>query len=275
MIPKVVAQLMAGRNRGRWGNSQENTFVLLAVRHYFDTFEDVDPDFVARVWLGDLYAAEHTYEGRSTEQNRSVVPMAELIAGGDTDIVVANDGEGRLYYRLGLRYAPDDFELDPLDRGFVVQREYETVDDPADVRRDADGTWHIRAGANVRVRLTMVADSLRNDVALIDPLPAGMEALNPVLHGTPDVRIDDGGDPRPLDAWEPWWFWAWYDHENRRDDRVEAITSRLWAGVYEYSYIARATTPGSFVVPPTRAEEIYAPETFGRSGSDLVVIEDS
>ena len=36
--------------------------------------------------------------------------------------------------------------------------------------------------------------------------------------------------------------------------------------------VAQATTPGEFVVPPTRAEEIYAPETFGRAASDRVVV---
>lgn len=58
-----------------------------------------------------------------------------------------------------------------------------------------------------------------------------------------------------------------------RDERVEAFTSLLWEGVYSYSYTARATTPGSFVVPPTKAEEMYAPETFGRGASDRVVVE--
>jgi hypothetical protein len=43
--------------------------------------------------------------------------------------------------------------------------------------------------------------------------------------------------------------------------------------VYTYSYVARATTPGEFVVPPTKAEEMYAPETFGRSASDRLVVE--
>jgi uncharacterized protein YfaS (alpha-2-macroglobulin family) len=37
--------------------------------------------------------------------------------------------------------------------------------------------------------------------------------------------------------------------------------------------MARATTPGTFVVPPTKAEEMYMPETFGRSASDRVVVE--
>ena len=33
----------------------------------------------------------------------------------------------------------------------------------------------------VRVRLTMVADARRTHVALVDPLPAGLEPVNPAL----------------------------------------------------------------------------------------------
>jgi len=39
--------------------------------------------------------------------------------------------------------------------------------------------------------------------------------------------------------------------------------------------VARATTPGSFVVPPPRAEEMYHPETFGRGGTDRLVVEEA
>ncbi len=266
LIPKVVTGLLAHRVRGRWNNIQENTFILLALERYFDTFEATDPNFVARVWLGDLYAAEHTYAGRSTDRGSTLIPMAELLAAGDSDLIVQKDGEGRLYYRLGLRYAPDDLDLEPLDRGFVVQRSYEAVGDPADVWLDDDGVWQVRAGAEVRVNVTMVNDSRRTNMALIDPLPAGFEPLNPSLAVTGDVDVrDDSG----------WWWWTWYRHQNLRDDRAEAFATYLWAGTHEYSYVARATTPGSFVVPPARAEEIYAPEVFGRSASDRVIIQES
>ena len=57
-----------------------------------------------------------------------------------------------------------------------------------------------------------------------------------------------------------------------RDERTEAFTSLLWQGVHNYTYVTRATTPGNFVVPPAKAEEMYHPETFGRSGSDRVII---
>ena len=267
LIPKVVAGLLAHRVRGRWNNIQENTFILLALERYFDTFEATDPDFVARVWLGDLYAAEHEYSGRSTDRGSTLIPMAELLDTGDADLVVQKDGEGRLYYRLGLRYAPDDLDLDPLDRGFVVQRSYEAVGDPGDVWLDDDGVWHVLAGAEVRVNVTMVNDSRRTNMVLIDPLPAGFEPLNPALAVTGDVDVRSDGSG--------WWWWTWYRHQNLRDDRAEAFTSYLWAGTHEYSYVARATTPGTFVVPPARAEEIYAPEVFGRSATDRVTVQDS
>ena len=72
-----------------------------------------------------------------------------------------------------------------------------------------------------------------------------------------------------------WWSWSrpWFEHQNLRDERVEAFTSLLWEGVYTYAYLARATTPGTFVVPPPKAEEMYHPETFGRGWGDRVVVE--
>jgi len=42
--------------------------------------------------------------------------------------------------------------------------------------------------------------------------------------------------------------------------------------VHEYTYVAVATTPGRYVAPPAKAEEMYHPETFGRSGTDRVHI---
>ena len=286
LIPKVVAGLLANKVKGRWNNVQENSFILLALKSYFDAFEAQTPDFVARVWLGDRFAGDHTFQGRETDRASIAIPTGDLIAAGDTDLVVAKDGTGRMYYRIGLRYAPADLQLPALDRGFVVDRVYEAVDDPGDVSRDADGTWHVKAGARVRVRLTMVAESQRTHVALVDPLPAGLESLNPSLAVTQSVippaddgvaPIDEGVVPAESAAAIGWivdgWWGRWYEHEQLRDDRTEAFTTFLPAGTYTYSYVARATTPGSFVVPPTRAEEMYAPETFGRTATDRLVVE--
>jgi uncharacterized protein YfaS (alpha-2-macroglobulin family) len=275
LIPKIVAGLLAHRERGRWGSTQENVFVLLALDRYFNTYEAVTPDFVARIWLGDLYAGSHEFEGRTTERHETDIPMPYLVdeslgGGGTRDLILDKEGPGRLYYRLGLRYAPTDLTLEPLEMGFVVQRRYEAVDDPEDVTRDEQGIWHIKAGARVRVKLTMVADNRRYHVALADPLPAGLEIINPALAVSGSVPQDPGSSQYRY-GW--WWWWTWYEHQNMRDQRAEAFTPLLWEGVYTYTYVARATTPGTFVVPPAKAEEMYSPEVFGRSASDRVIVE--
>lgn len=271
LIPKLVTGLLAHRKRGHWGNTQENVFVLLALDRYFNLYESQTPEFVARIWLGDTYAGEHAYSGRTTERNNTEIPMSYLTAETEVqELVISKEGQGRLYYRLGLKYAPEDLNLDPLERGFVVLREYQAVDDPEDVTRDEDGTWRIKAGARVRVKLTLVADNRRYHVALVDPLPAGLEIINPALAVSGSVPQD----PSDTTGSRRWWWWGpWYEHQNMRDERAEAFTSLLWDGVYEYTYVARATTPGTFIVPPAKAEEMYSPEVFGRSGSVRVVVD--
>ncbi len=272
LIPKIVRGLLAHRKAGRWQNTQENCFVLLALDRYFQVYEKATPDFVARAWLGDAFAGGHEFRGRSTDSHQINVPMSYLMSRqGQQNLILNKEGQGRLYYRIGMNYAPTSLQLKPADYGFTVTRAYEAIDNPNDVRREEDGTWRIKAGAQVRVRLTMVATSRRYHVALVDPLPAGFETLNPELAIT--GRIPRDPNDQGAGNWRRFWWRQWFEHQNMRDERVEAFTSLLWEGVYNYSYVARATTPGVFITPPSKAEEMYHPETFGRGASDRVVIE--
>ncbi|HVR19868.1 MAG TPA: alpha-2-macroglobulin family protein, partial [Polyangiaceae bacterium] len=274
VIPKIVAGLLADRKRGRWYNTQENVFILLGLDRYFQAVEKATPDFVARAWLGSAFAGEHAYRGRTNDRKEIAIPLAAVASIPQPSLVtLSKEGTGRLYYRIGMRYAPEDLRPPPAEHGFSVTRRYESTKDPADVKRDADGTWRVRAGALVRVRVSMVAPARRYHVALVDPLPAGFEPLNAALATTATIPRDpDEGNAKGGKRVPWWWSSAWYEHQNLRDERVEAFASLLWEGVYDYTYVARATTPGDFVVPPPKAEEMYDPETFGRGPSDRVVV---
>jgi alpha-2-macroglobulin len=282
LVPKLAQSLLAQRTSGRWSGTQENAWALLALDRYFRTYEATTPSFESRAWLGERFAGAHTFEGRTTERQHISIPMPELLRADARELVIARQGAGRLYYRAGLRYAPADTRVPALERGFTVARTYEAVDDDGDVRRDDAGTWHVRAGARVRVRVLMTAPSVRYHVALTDALPAGLEPLNPELRGTgftddvPDppatARGAAPGTMRGAGSLPAPWREQWFTHQNLRDDRAEAFTDVLRAGSYEYTYLARATTPGTFIVPPPRAEMMYEPEVFGRGAGDTVVV---
>jgi uncharacterized protein YfaS (alpha-2-macroglobulin family) len=279
IIPKVVRGLLAHRTQGRWESTQENVFVLLALDRYFQTYEKVTPNFVARIWLGETYAGEQKFAGRSVDRQELNVPMSYVANNESQNLVLSKEGTGRLYYRLAMNYAPANFEQKSAEYGFTVERKYEAIDQPQDVIQNADGSWTIKAGARVRVRVTMATPSRRYHVALVDQLPGGFESLNPELAATEKIPDDPKQQGKISDVNRSfgfgWWMWrqVWFDHQNLRDERSEAFASLLWGGVYNYSYVVRATTPGSFVVPPAKAEEMYHPETFGRSHSDRVRIE--
>jgi len=194
----------------------------------------------------------------------------------EKSLIIQKEGKGRLYYRLGLDYAPKSLDLKEASYGFFIKRSYEGVDDPKHVTKDENGNWHFKLGEKVKVKLEMVSTSRRYHMALVDKLPAGLEIINPELKGGAGI----GGDVEStkVGGWSPYsWRWYhptnWFEHQNLRDERAEAFQSLLWEGKYEYNYIARATTKGRFVVPPAKAEEMYSPEVFGRSSTDKVVIE--
>jgi alpha-2-macroglobulin len=154
LIPKIARGMLADRTQGRWSSTQENVFVLLALDRYFKTYEKVTPDFIAKVWLGDAFAGEQVFRGRSTDRQRVNVPMRYLTDNSSTqNLILSKEGAGRLYYSLAMSYAPTNLSLNSADYGFSVERTYEAIDDRRDVQRDTEGAWHIRAGARVRVRL--------------------------------------------------------------------------------------------------------------------------
>jgi hypothetical protein len=57
-----------------------------------------------------------------------------------------------------------------------------------------------------------------------------------------------------------------------RDDRVLLFADSLRAGIHTHRYLARALSSGVFGQPGTKAEQMYAPEVFGRSAERVVRI---
>lgn len=63
-------------------------------------------------------------------------------------------------------------------------------------------------------------------------------------------------------------------HTEYRDDRFVAAFARDGhdRATFSVAYIARAVTPGHYVLPPATIEDMYRPERFGRTAFGAVDI---
>jgi uncharacterized protein YfaS (alpha-2-macroglobulin family) len=128
------------------------------------------------------------------------------------------------------------------------------------------------AGDLVRVTLTLVVPKERRYVAVTDPLPAGFEAVETLFATTAADLARDRAVGAEGAAWTEWWMRGGFDRVERHDDRVLLFATRLAEGEHQFSYVARATTAGAFRTAPTHAEEMYEPEVFGRTPTDMVTV---
>lgn len=277
MLPKVMAGIMADRDPrrgGRWGTTHANAWALLGASRYYDTVEGTEPDFTARLWIDDNFGTEQQFKGRSMTTIDQRIGMRAIQGAEQREITLEKDGPGKLYYRLGLRYAPADLKLPAADQGFLVYREYEALPDaagtldPEAVKRTDDGGWLVKAGTDVRITIHVVARDRANYVVVDDALPAGFEGQNPRFATSSPSAAPAASSTPSTSRW--WWPWFRFDHTDLRDDRMLLFADSMPAGVYSYSYTARATTLGTFHLPPIKAEAMYEPERFGHSSSGEV-----
>ena len=260
LIPKLTAGLLAARRKGHWSTTEANAWAIVALDHAFRSREAAPPDFTATAWLGNRVLSKAAFRGFDGGSRTTTVRLPAAGSVPD-DVTLSREGRGVLHYRLGLRYGIDWALSPPVDSGLMIERQFEALENPADVRRDADGTWHIRAGARVRVRTAVVAPVARNHVAVVSPLPAGLEPLNPAFRNAPPPELLRG-------AWTSWW-----DRVEVRDDRVQLFAASLPEGIWTFTNEAVATTPGRFLCGPPKVEEMYSDDVFGRGAADRVVIE--
>jgi alpha-2-macroglobulin len=137
----------------------------------------------------------------------------------------------------------------------------------------------VREGELVRGRLRITLPSSREFLAVEDLLPAGLEVIDLSLRTSSTLAPFETDATRAAKAagdrenptrtrfgtWYEDGWWSPWEHQEIRDDRVVYFARALEKGTYTATYVARATTAGTFVRPPAHAEEMYNPSLGGRS----------
>ena len=276
-LRQLVRWLMAVRKNGRWGNTQENAHAMEALVAYYRKYEATAPDFRAVVKLGARELARDEFRGRSTEAHTTRVPMPQVLAAGakgqTAPLTFSREGPGTLYYAARLRYAVRRGDAaDPRRRllGGATLRAVRRARHGArrhrlcgrrSGARDADAPAH--QGAPVRGRHRSAAGRLR-----------GRRVV--VRHH----RQRPGGGAGSAD-------------QRRRRQPTTGRTGGATAastGSSVTTIACSSSPPGSpkastrsatssappppapSVTAPTRAEEMYEPEVFGRTATTTIEV---
>ena len=230
-----LAQFLRDRQRdGHWGNTQDNALALLAFGKLARHLPDEERPFAGALELpgGDVRAFAGTND----------VPWS-LAPGAGGAATVRNDGPGKLY--LTARFEGVSAEPEPEQTNHVAI--WRTFLDSAGNALDAA---ELPQGELIAVRVTVDARRRTLDQLVIeDLLPAGWEIENPNLATAQQfdwLRKKSEGDL----------------HREARDDRMLIFTGPV-LGETSFHYAVRATTPGTYALPPPLVSGMYEPEIRG------------
>ena len=253
LIPKLAAGLAAERGPdGAWHNTQENLWSLVALA-----------DFARRASGGDatvtIAAGDKVLSKRKLIGSQVHVLRVGLDKLGADKIKVSADGP--VHYAVRVTQSTRDGG-EGASHGFMIRREY----------LDPHGApvQMVKAGDLVTVRLTVTADADRRWVAMVDPLPAGLEAVNPKL--ATSVSTGAAGTATPPAGASGSRYDIQWAHQELRDDQVQWFADWMSRGTYVLAYQARATVDGTFAVAPARIEAMYEPEIMGRTAATTMTV---
>ena len=272
LAPNAVRWLMVARTAGHWPTFQENAWSILALTEWMVATSELEADYGYQVTVnGDELASGQFDRNNITENENLAVAVADLQL-EDTNFVdfQRSEGEGRLYYTLHLDSFIRAESLEPVNRGFFVERTY--YDAACDPDMEAcEPIDEIEVGQQVRVELSIIVPNDQVFVVVEDPIPAGAEAIDPGLETSVSGT---GGSIQRIDQDYQCCFWGWwyFDRIEYRDDKVVFLSEFLPAGTYQYTYTLQQTIPGQYQVNPATAWQEFFPEVFGRSDGFLFEI---
>jgi len=240
--------------------------------------DDLTTQEKAWLMLAEHALSEHrtpvkiSVNGKATPANgdpTTLAPDAKAVAAGYR---ITNTGDRDIYATISVDGVPSE-PLPPESKGVNIERKFFTLDGkPVDLA-------HLHQNDRVIVSITgTVLDNRHHEMVLRDLLPAGLEIEAAI------PAADSSSDASPYSFLPK----QRYAHMTEaRDDRFATSFVVLGGGDYYYwitddrddddtfafAYIARAVTPGTYVLPATYIEDMYRPGVRGRTAMGSLTVE--
>ncbi len=247
-LPQLVRGALARQRHGHWDLTTANAWGVLAMERFSERYEAGDISGTTRIDLAG--------QGRAVDWGSPLRADSILLPWppGKTELAVEHQGTGRPWLTVqGLAALA---LKKPFASGYTIRKTVTAVE------RKTPGRWS--RGDILRVRLEIDAQADMTWVAVDDPVPAGAAILGTGL-GRDSRLLTPSEDRRPR---------LWPAYEERSFEAFRAYYDYVPKGTsWTAEYTLRLNQAGAFSLPPTRVEALYAPEVFGESPNETMVVQ--
>lgn len=246
-MPRLVGGLLALQTNGAWQTTTSNLWGKLAVQRFSKVFENTPVTGQTHIALGTTEKAVAWNTPASPANPRNVT-----LPWTSGTLNLTQDGTGKPWATVESLAAVA--LKAPFAAGYRITKTITPID-PA-----VKGT--LSRGDIVRVHLDIDAQSDMTWVVVNDPIPAGATILGSGLGRDSEAATE--GEKSPQGAWPAF--------VERGFDGYRAYYDYLPKGKLQVEYTVRLNNAGTFGLPPTRVEALYAPSVFGAIPNATMVV---
>jgi hypothetical protein len=253
-LPKLATGLLGRQVRGHWSTTTANVWGSLALAKFSAAFEKEAVTGRSSASLEGTSPSTAELDWRRKPEGGTLrLPWGSVSAASPGELRLAQVGDGKPWVTIqSLAAVP---LAAPQFAGYQIARTVEAVE-----QKDRAA---FSRGDIVRVRLAIDARSDMTWVVVSDPVPAGASILGSGLSRDSQLATRDekrgGGGPLPA-------------FEEKAFDVFRAYYAFVPKGQWTLEYTLRLNNEGSFGMPPTRVEAMYAPEMFGELPNAVLVV---
>jgi len=235
------------------------------------------------MWLSTQEQVALARLGKALMANQKKLVSGELAVGDKVEDISARKAFGRVFdmaqLAQGVRFSPQGEApmFASLDVAGIPRQPPAPDNSVIGIERSWFGTdgkpWTprpLKEGEALIVRLSVTSNSNMPDALLTDLLPAGLEIENFNLGDAKQWADVVVGEVKVSDRSSA----ADVKHEEFRDDRYVAALKLSRGSTAHVFYLVRAVTPGTYMVPPPLAEDMYRPDMrgVGRSNPSTITV---
>jgi hypothetical protein len=247
-LPRLARGALALQERGAWPTTVANAWGTLALERFAAVLEK-EP--VGGTTGAALAGAERSIDWSGAGERS----MAFAWPAAPAELAIDHAGSGHPWLTITARAAIPLAEA--LASGLRVQKTVTPIE-PRIAGR-------LSRGDRLHVRLEIESQSYVTWVVVDDPIPAGASHLGTGL--ARDSQMEAGpGDDSDEATLSP-------DFVERSFEAFRAYYAAVPEGRFTVDYVIRLNQSGRFHLPATRAEALYAPETFGELPNQALEVE--